>query len=181
MGFATRIPSGTTSLSALGTTVPSSPGKYIRTPAWRSRKSYTPKSVPRLKHVCHGASSARNAVLATSGGSSSTPAIRTAPSFASIRAASVPRPSGTGPPRRIAVFPGVRAVTTGRVRPNTPFRKNPSSSAARRVADGASAARTISDAASRTTSAGDAAATAHAKEATSGFMIPFSIIVMAFS
>ena len=39
--------------------VPSAPGKYIRTPAKRSRNAYTPKSVPRLKHGCQIASSGR--------------------------------------------------------------------------------------------------------------------------
>ena len=148
-------PSGTAMRAARGTQVPSSPGKYIRTPAKRSRNAYTPKSVPRLKHGCQIASSGKAAVASTSETSSSFPKMRR-----TFDRASTTYPSRSGrarspdaPPSTIAVFPSVRCATTGNASPRTPFKKKFSSSAASRVAYGAFVGMTISEPRSMTTSA----------------------------
>ena len=145
-------PSGTAIRSALGTQVPSSPGKYILTPANRSRKAYTPNNVPRLKHGCQIASPGKAAVALTSATSSSLPKMRRTLVAALMTYPS--RSSGTGsPPNTIAVLPSVLFPTTGNASPNTPFKKKFSSSAASRVAYAAFADTTISEQRSMTTSA----------------------------
>ena len=144
--------------SALGMHVPSSPGKYIRTPAKRSRNAYTPKSVPRLKHGCQIASSGSAAVASTSETSSSFPTMRTASPSASMtypsRSCGVARPPRPcAPPSTIADFPSVLCATTGNASPRTPLRKKFNSSAASRVAYAAFVGMTISEPRSMTTSA----------------------------
>ncbi len=151
-------PSVTTMRSVFGMHVPSLPGKYIRTPAKRSRNAYTPKSVPRLKHGCQIASSGSAAVASTLETSSSFPTMRTTSPFASMtypsRSCGVARPPRScAPPNTIAVFPSVRCATTGNASPRTPFKKKFSSSAASRVAYAALFGKTISEPRSMTTSA----------------------------